>query len=678
MEKLRFSKSFDLIYNKNDEDPYYFEGIASSYKNIDKAGDQFLDGALDSEIGKTVAILNNHQKNIIEALGYGTLSREGNKILIKGRFIKGINNAETVVVLKNAGVPIALSIGGFASDYSYVRKNNMTVREIKAGTIDEVSICLTGLNPVSKILKSEDESVTENTEGNIGDDKEMTNVENFEKMVEGQVAIAKSLEILVNNLKEFQEKSYEKSNEVNKAAYEKAEEAFQKQIDELNKKNETLLAKIEKAEKEGITLGNNTDKSKLNYTKHMEAISEYIRTGVMNEYLKSEASLTTSKDSGEALIPEETANEIIKGVTEISPFFRDSKTYKTNTNSLKIPVRVETENGVSGEKEGGNTNGPKQKKLKYTYLVLEAGKIATVVRLTQEIIDDSGFDVLAEVADVSKQDFTSQIGDRIFNGVFDEQDDQEVENKFEGVYNNTEVTGKAKLSSLIGTFTGEDVESLSSEMQKSYRIGGKYYAGTKAFASLKAMRNGDGTKRYESRGNTLIIDNYVCEEEPYMDNIEEGKYPVLFCNPKEFYAIIERKGIGLEKDRKANSDSWDYYSRARLGGKVKKPFAGKLLKIRSAKDPLPTSTLTSIEFSPKSATMTSAEETKAFKVLANYSDGSQVEIVTGVVFNSSDKTKATVDTKGVVTAKATGSSNITASYAGLQATAKVTVNIAAQ
>ena len=213
-------------------------------------------------------------------------------------------------------------------------------------------------------------------------------------------------------------------------------------------------------------------------------------------------------------------------------------------------------------------------------------------------------------------------------------------------------------------------------MQKSYRIGGKFYASTKGFSHLKAMRNDDGTKRYEVRGNTIIIDGYVCEEDPYMDTIEEGKYPVLFCNPKEFYAVIQRKGIGLEKDRNSKSDAWDYYSRARFGGKVRKAYAGQLLKIRSSADPLPTSTLTSIEFSPKTGTLTSAEETKAFKVLANYSDGSQVELSTGVVFKSSDTTKATVDAKGVVTAKATGTSNITASYAGLQATAKVTVTIA--
>lgn len=673
MEKIKFSKSFDLIYNKNNEDPYYFEGIASTYKNIDKFGDQFLDGALDGEIGKTVAILNNHKKNIVEALGYGTISREGNNIIIKGKFIEGIKDAETVVILKNAGVPIALSIGGYAVDYSYVRKNGTNVREIKVGTIDEVSICLTGMNPKAKITKSDDDEII------IGDDEDMVNIEKFEKMVEGQMAIAKSLETVANNLKEFQEKhleTFEKSNEEGKAAYEKAEKAFLKQIDELNQKNEALIAKIEKAEKEGITLGNGIDKSKLEYKKHVEAISEYIRTGVMNEYLKSEASLTTATDSGEALIPDETANEIIKGITEVSPFFRDAKVYQTTTNTLKIPVRVETENGVGGEKEGGNENGPKQKKLKYTYLTLEAGKIATVVRLTQEIIDDSGFDVLSEVADVSKQDFAAILGDRIFNGVLGEQDDQEVENQFEGIYTNTEVTGKAKLSSLVGTFTGEDVEKLASEMQKSYRIGGKYYASTKGFSHLKAMRNDDGTKRYESRGNTLIIDGYVCEEDPYMDKIEEGKYPVLFCNPKEFYAIIQRKGIGLEKDRNSKSDAWDYYSRARLGGKVRKTYAGQLLKIRSSADPLPTSTLTSIEFSPKTGTLTSAEETKAFKVLANYSDGSQVELSTGVVFKSSDTTKATVDTKGVVTAKATGTSNITASYAGLQATAKVTVTIA--
>lgn len=669
MNNNEYLKSFQLKYDKSNENPYYFEGIASTYKNIDKSGDLFLDGALDEEIGKRVPILNNHKGDILEALGYGEISRDGNNIIIKGEFIQGIELAERVVALKKGGVPISLSIGGFAKDYSYVKRSGMTVREIKVGTIKEVSVCLSGINPKARITKSE------NIEDEVGEDK---NMENFEKLVESQVAIAKSLETVANNLKEFQEKnlqSYEKSNQENKEAYEKAERAFQEQIAELNKKNEALIAKIEKAEKDGVILGNGVDKSKLDYKKHVQAISEYIRTGVMNEYLKSEASLTTATDSGEALIPDETANEIIKGITEVSPFFRDAKVYQTTTNSLKIPVRIETENGVGGEKEGGNESGPKQKKLKYTYLTLEAGKIATVVRLTQEIIDDAGFDVLAEVSDVSKQDFSSILGYRIFNGVLGEQDDQEVENQFEGIYTNTDVTGRARLSSLIGGFTGEDVEKLASEMQKTYRIGGKFFASTKAFSHLKAMRNDDGTKRYEARGNTLIIDSYVCEEDPYMDKIEEGKYPVLFCNPKEFYAIIQRKGIGLEKDRNSKSDAWDYYSRARLGGKVRKAYAGQLLKIRSSSDPVPTSTLTSIEFSPKTGSLSSAEETKAFKVLANYSDGSQIEISSGVTFKSSDETKATVDNKGVVTAKASGSSTITASYVGLQATAKVTVSI---
>lgn len=669
MNNNEYLKSFQLKYDKSNENPYYFEGIASTYKNVDKEGDVFLDGALDGEIGKRVSILNNHKGDVLEALGYGEIFREGNNIIVKGEFIRGIEDAEKAVKLKNGGVPICLSIGGRAKDYSYVKRNGITVREIKTGTIKEVSICLSGVNPKARITKSE------NIEDKVGEDK---NMENFEKLVESQVAIAKSLETVANNLKEFQEKnlqSYEKSNQENKEAYEKAERAFQEQITELNKKNEALIAKIEKAEKDGVILGNGVDKSKLDYKKHVQAISEYIRTGVINEYLKSEASLTTATDSGEALIPDETANEIIKGITEVSPFFRDAKVYQTTTNSLKIPVRIETENGVGGEKEGGNESGPKQKKLKYTYLTLEAGKIATVVRLTQEIIDDAGFDVLAEVSDVSKQDFSSILGYRIFNGVLGEQDDQEVENQFEGIYTNTDVTGRARLSSLIGGFTGEDVEKLASEMQKTYRIGGKFFASTKAFSHLKAMRNDDGTKRYEARGNTLIIDSYVCEEDPYMDKIEEGKYPVLFCNPKEFYAIIQRKGIGLEKDRNSKSDAWDYYSRARLGGKVRKAYAGQLLKIRSSSDPVPTSTLTSIEFSPKTGSLSSAEETKAFKVLANYSDGSQIEISSGVTFKSSDETKATVDNKGVVTAKASGSSTITASYVGLQATAKVTVSI---
>ena len=100
MNNNEYLKSFQLKYDKSNENPYYFEGIASTYKNIDKSGDLFLDGALDEEIGKRVPILNNHKGDILEALGYGEISRDGNNIIIKGEFIQGIELAERVVALK--------------------------------------------------------------------------------------------------------------------------------------------------------------------------------------------------------------------------------------------------------------------------------------------------------------------------------------------------------------------------------------------------------------------------------------------------------------------------------------------------------------------------------------------------------------------------------------------------
>ena len=151
-----FKKEYYLKQVTDSENPYYFEGIASSYGNVDCYGDIFLDGSLDDELGKTIPILVNHKWDITDAIGYGTLEKNGKDIIIKGEFLKGDKEAEKIVALKNSGVTFCLSIGGRVIDSKVVTEKSRSYRGIEKAEILETSVVLKGANPKAKITKTEE------------------------------------------------------------------------------------------------------------------------------------------------------------------------------------------------------------------------------------------------------------------------------------------------------------------------------------------------------------------------------------------------------------------------------------------------------------------------------------------------------------------------------------------
>ncbi len=90
---------------------------------------------------------------------------------------------------------------------------------------------------------------------------------------------------------------------------------------------------------------------------------------------------------------------------------------------------------------------------------------------------------------------------------------------------------------------------------------------------------------------------------------------------------------------------------------------------------VPVVTLRDIELDSSAYTL-SVDSTHQTVVTAVYSDLNTMPVSSGVTFSSDNTAVATVDGSGLVTAIASGQAEITAEYAGLQATATVTVQAA--
>ncbi|MGL4970435.1 MAG: phage major capsid protein, partial [Cetobacterium sp.] len=109
-----------------------------------------------------------------------------------------------------------------------------------------------------------------------------------------------------------------------------------------------------------------------------------------------------------------------------------------------------------------------------------------------------------------------------------------------------------------------------------------YFVSTSALSAMRNFKDANGNPLYTSSlvaGEPGIYNGYRVYEDPFMDSVGAGKYPVFFGDMKSFYAFLDRKGMYMERDRLANTDGYDIYTRVRFGGRVRQFTHGKLLKI---------------------------------------------------------------------------------------------------
>ena len=566
MASNKFDKSweFDIMKSESD-DAYYFEGIASSYGNIDSYGDIFLEGSLDSEIGKTVPIMPNHSWDITKAIGSGKLEKVGKKILIKGNFIHDDEISEKIVKLKASGVPIKLSIGGMIRDSKTVTRDGKSCRGIIKGEIFEVSTVFMGANPKAQITKNREDLMTrEQILKELGLTEENITAIKKQDEVKGNEIVAKIDKLIA----EGKEAKVEKSAE--------AKEDFAKSIAEMKKSYDETIAKMEEKmlDMQKNYVGKDAEKEEI--TKFSNELNAYVKTGVVGETIKK--SLNTDPTSGGVLLPTNEQKEIIKEIIETSPVIGNTKVYSIGKgNALKIRVKVKGTNNAAGQAEGaaaGTKSGST-----YEYLTINVAKITDGQEITTEMIEDAEFDALGEVLEDSRENIATTVSSLVWNGVLD--DNQAIE----GIYTNTEVLAAAQETLTASTVVFEDLMDMIYSTDKNIRMKSAFYVSTDLLANMRKWKDTTGQPLYVApltAGEPGLFAGYKVIEDPEMNDVEDGKYPAFFGNMRTFYAFLNRKGVTIERERDANKDVWETYTRIRLGGKVRQASQGKLLKVKTA------------------------------------------------------------------------------------------------
>jgi len=583
-----FSKSFNLIH-KSDSDIYEFEGVATEEGTADKAGEVFAIGAFNDQIGKTVVVQVMH-KGISTIIGSGVLSKNGSRVMIKGKLYKEVEAAKAIALAKSDGAQFNLSIGGKRLEWSWVTDDasGATYLKTEKASIREVSF--TGEDQQAH----PDAIVTKTDKGEDNMDKAMEEL--LKAILEGTKNTSVSIGDLAKNLESADLDEVKKSvgsvkedlTKVNQLVAD-SEEKFAK-VDELKEVKETLVKMDAIVNKlSGPARGvNNLEKT---MDESVEAFNKYLKAGKL-QYLKAGEELnefsadykkTISTDTASAgyLIPQILEREILKDLKENNSFFADAKMYTGKGKSIDIPVRDAWTNTVLNATEGsGVTNGD----ITWSLITLEAGILQSQIPITDEIRDDAAFDVAAEVMEAVSEDFNAKISEDIVNGVV------AADQKFEGFTTNATLIANAIESvNAVGggtlVLTYNDFVNLEIALKKHDRKNAKFYVSRDAYRAMKLMQDNEGRPLWlqgltSSAPSTFM--GYPVEEVFNMDDLSTaGNYPVLFANFGKMYGIFDRKGIMSEIDRQVANRIDLHVTNARMGGKTIRPWAGVMLEAKA-------------------------------------------------------------------------------------------------
>lgn len=558
-EKLEKSMSVGLtLKQENETEKGIIEGQLVTHSVLDAYSDVFTKESLDKvDKDKTYFLLHMH--NWERELGVMKLHQDeqGNLKFIGQLDLSTDDNgnalnkeAQKVYSMMKKGANYQMSVGGLIKSREFGKfntdKGDMDVRFIKEFEVVEGSIVLKGAVPGATVQAVKGDN---NINKNKGDDNMPKNIEDLEKGMDQNTEDIK------------------KANEDLAAALKKNEE-LEGKINKANEELENMGKALDEVMKKGVA------NPEIEEKKANAAFEKYLRTG--NKEIEGLEKAAISTGQATVLIPTILSNEILKETKEVSNFLMQGKIYQGSGDYIKIPVRndITPANQIVKEGQGNTQDGT----LAYTHKELRAGYRQVRYPITDELVQDSAFDMVGELKEAISEEFGQTLSDLTVKGTYNASTEQYIE----GFLTNTAITGSAITSATTKKVTADDLVKLETGMKASYRQGAAYFVSPKLYEEMKLWKDADGRFLWANiiEGATMKFNGYPVYVEEFLEDIDTGKYPAVFCDFKKGYAYYLKKGFEQELHRNVNERTTEYYTRIRIGGGVIRPKAFSVLKVK--------------------------------------------------------------------------------------------------
>ncbi|WP_220779734.1 phage major capsid protein [Bacillus paranthracis] len=535
-EKIE-KRSFNLSEVNESSDGLLVRGLVNksgawSQTLYDKHGKPFIERVMPNvfaralQRAKDVKLLNEHDKNMLLARtkdGTLQLTETSRGLEMEANLVPSKLSEHIHASIKR-GTLSNMSFGMVVLDDVWTKEKGVNQRSITDLALYECSI-------VSD--PAYEDSTIEARSNDIRQDVEVPTFEERNQKI-------MNLENM--NLKQLEERKQELLFEANEIEQSKTteqrsftpseqlrQEAILSEVQKINDKINSVESRNLSQRKEETIMTNQLNA----FETEKRGLEQFLR----REDGEEVRSITTGATPGSLTIPSTISDYIVERLGEVAPLF--ARTQNFSPVSGKLEILREKSIGTAGWfGEGQNINLSDYTMDKIT---LEQKRVGTAIELSQQLINDSGIDVVGYSTKLLTRRLGITVDAAILNG-------DKANGQFEGILNDVTIQ-----DIIAGSSTGitlDELLTLSNSIHPDYVKDAVFIVNRQVFNEIAKMKDAMGhyhlVKDVAETGVTYRLFGQPVLISEVMPNMETGKRSVVFANLGEGYATMTKKGQTLK------------------------------------------------------------------------------------------------------------------------------------
>ena len=280
-------------------------------------------------------------------------------------------------------------------------------------------------------------------------------------------------------------------------------------------------------------------------------------------------------------VPDEFHRQLIQALEENNIFRSLAKVIRTNSGTRTIPIAAD--NGKASWVEEGNAIA--ESDLTFGVATLSAYKLACAIRVSNELLHDSAFDIAGHIANRFGVRFGNAEEDAFINGKGVSADPTVTPSEPTGIL--TTLASPSVLTENASTISFDDVYKLFYALKGPYRQKAKFLCNETALLQLMLLKDGNGQYIWKPGievGKPDTILGHQVYTSTYMPAIEgvaandAGKKVLLFGD-FSYYWVADRTNRTMRRlnELYAMTDQVGFVGTQRVDGKLILPEAMKVL-----------------------------------------------------------------------------------------------------
>lgn len=272
---------------------------------------------------------------------------------------------------------------------------------------------------------------------------------------------------------------------------------------------------------------------------------------------------------GGFLVPDEFENQLIQKLQEANVLWTISHVIQTNSGEHKIPVVASEGTAAWLDEEAAYT----ESNTRFSQVSLAAHKLGTLIKVSEELLNDSAFDLMAYLSD--------EFGRRLGNAEEQAFLTGTGTNQPTGILTDTNGTSAGSTAAKTDTLTFDDLIDLFYSLKAPYRQNAVFLMSDDTIKTIRKLKDKNDQYVWQpsvQAGQPDRILNCPVYTSPYMPNLAAGNKPILFGD-FNYYWIADRQGRTFKRLNKlyAVTGQVGFLGSQRVDAKVILPAAIKTL-----------------------------------------------------------------------------------------------------